>query len=533
MVSYNLFKDYILLLDAFIYYHTSGNCNIGGVFMAIYNGTHHVIQFKSGEIWDFYAKQNVGISYRRLDKNGIWEKPSVLVSNTQEDFSVKIDNMDHLHLICCSVNGELLYFLYNGMNWNKQTLSRCDPVRYTIRYPMVILIKNKIHILFARGAAFSTGYWSLYHYYWDDIVWHSKEITRLTAGYRLSPFYADLSEKYIHLVYRGLATHQYEIFYCRYHLEHGIWSTPENVTRGTADCNMPFLLIRDDLLHLTWVTLSKTNLIVKYKNKSVRGLGRVEWSHPLQLNSEGSNASFPRLIWVEGKLWCIWYQSDNLIGCSSEKGENWSSPINIAGFEKTSFHNIHYSSNQIREKQLLQVQWILGNVEESLSIPVAGSLMNLPEYRPAPPTAGLETNSSVESERNRETIKESVTETAGEITGEQIGIECIKKTVTSPEKVKEEFSRRRTAYDGSPSLETMLFTEFDRQEEFHYSVITKLEEQSKLDDSASKDIRQALALVKQNNEMLQVLKKDVEQIKQDIQQLKSKGWFQRLFNKEF
>ena len=508
--------------------------------MAISNGTHHVIRFQSGEIWDFYAEQNKGISYRRLNQNGVWEQPQTLISNTQEGFSVKIDNMDHLHLICYSNNGELLYYLYNGIRWTKQILSRYEPIRYTIRYPMIIPINSKIHIMFAIGATFSTGYWTLYHYYWDENVWHSKEITRLTAGYRLSPFYADLSDKYIHLVYRGLATHQYQIFYCRYHLEHGLWSSPENVTQGTADCNMPSILIKDDLLHLTWVTLSKTDLIVKYKNRPIRSIGKVDWGQSVQLNIEGSNASFPRLIWVEGKLWCLWYQADSLIGCSSERGENWSNPTSLPGFEKSSFHNIHYSTNHPREKELFHMQWVLGNVDINLSLPVVGPLMELPEYSPAPPPESWENYLTKEAIDDKEVYssKENNSKVASNSKEISNNTEPTKETDNNVvlndgdrEKPKERAPRRSTS-DGAPSLETMLFTEFDRQEEFNYSVITKLEEQAKQDESILKELRQANIFAKQNYEMLKVLKNDIENIKKDIRLLKSRGWFQRLFHSE-
>ncbi len=102
----------------------------------------------------------------------------------------------------------------------------------------------------------------------------------------------------------------------------------------------------------------------------------------------------------------------------------------------------------------------------------------------------------------------------------------------SIEKLKDESSRKRIASSGTPSLETMLFTEFDRQEEFNYSIITKLEEQANNDESILKELRQATLYAKQNYEMLQVLKNDIEHIKKDIRFFKSRGWLQRLFHNE-
>jgi hypothetical protein len=468
--------------------------------MGIYNGTHHVIRFRSGEIWYFSFLRSRGIVFQQLDKNGTWAKPHDLISNATEDFSVTIDHMDHLHMICRSDKGELLYLLYNGTSWSRQVLALYEPVRYAIRYPVVIPLKNKIHILFAIGNAFNTGYWALQHYYWDETSWHSTEISKFTAGYRLSPFYVDLSEKHIHLVYRGLAGSKYQIFYCRYHLEHDIWSTPENVIHSAFDCNMPSIFILDNLLHLTWTSLSKSNLAVKYMNRPVRNAGKLDWSQEIQLNGPGSNAAFPRLIWVEERLWCIWYQTDTLYGSSSEdQGASWSTPVKLPNRFGTDFHYIHYSTNHPRENQTFRVQWILGNVEGILYLPIAEKYMDLPEYTPNPPSTNwISQNEDLLSlSRGR-----SKSETEKKVSKADTGMESIKN---------------------------VLLNEFDRQEELHYSLISKLDEHSRLNGTLLDESRQMMALLRENQEMLQVIKRDVEQIKQDIRQLKSRGWLGRLF----
>ena len=499
-----------------------------------YNGTHHVVRFRNSEMWHFAGNQKGGIFYRRFRQSGKWEDPIPLISNVKEDFSVKLDESDHLHLICCSEKGEILYLFYNGTNWTRQVLSTFEPIRYTIRYPVVIPVNHKIHVLFAMGTTFNTGYWSLYHYYWDESSWHSKEITKLTAGYRLSPFYVDLSEKHIHLVYRGLSINQYQIFHCRYHMEHGIWSTPENVTQSITDCNMPCLLIRDDILHLTWTTLSKTDLVVKYKNRPVYSLARTEWSAELQLNDLGSNAAFPRLIWAEGRLWCVWFQADHLVGCNStDAGKVWSPPVVLPEYDKSQYQYIYYSTNLPREKQTFQLQWVLGSIDESILLPIVSSYMDLPEPRPAViPSMGWEeqvTDSRIDKKDTKKNGKE--TEEDDKMDYKKIEVETAEKDVEKDNKKTEEV----TADNGeikTPSLEDILLNEFDRQEEFHYSVITKLEEQCNTNNTILEEVRQTLALVRQNNEMLQTLKKDVEHVKQDTRFLKTRGFFQRLFQKE-
>jgi hypothetical protein len=496
----------------------------GGDFMAVYSGSQHIVRFHSGELWCFSMDKNTGISYRRMDQSGAWAQPSVLIADAREDFSVNIDSKDHLHLICRSAKGELLYLFYSGAGWSRQILCRYEPVRYTIRYPIVIPRNNKIHILFAIGTTFDTGYWSLQHYYWDETAWHSKEIVRITAGYRLSPFYAEQSEKHLHLVYRALAASKYQIFYCRYHLEHGIWSTPENVTHSEADCNMPSILIHDNILHLVWTSLFKNDLTIKYRNKAVRNLGRVEWSQELSLNDTGSNASFPRLLWVEGKIWCVWYQTEALYGsCSEDQGASWSSPIVLTGCHDIGLQPIHYSTNHPREKQVFQLQWLLGSVEEGLFLPLVSQYLDLPEYRPNPPAAGWndDLDDMVQYNRKKKISEENQAESTG----------SMKLSVDYAE-LMDSMSKNVRNVPAVPaaelSLENILLSEFDRQEELHYSLISKLDEYSRINSSVLEETRQVMSLLRDNFEMLQDLKKSMEEAREDIKQLKKKGFIRRI-----
>ena len=497
--------------------------------MGILSGIHPIVRFRNGELWHFYSTRDQGIFFRRLGGNGVWEEPIELLRNTQDDFSVRIDSQDHLHLICRSDKGEILYLYYNGKVWSRQVLSSYDPARYVIRYPIILPIKNQIHVLFAIGTSFNTGFWSLYHYYWDEKAWHSAEITRFTAGYRLSPFTIDLSEKHIHLVYRGLATNTYQIFHCRYYLEHGIWSTPENVTHSTTDCNMPSILIRNDKLHLIWTSLIKNDLTVKYKSKAIRIQNKAEWSRETDLSKPGSNTAFPHLIWVEDKLWCVWCQTDNLYGCHSEDdGMTWNEPEKINSNGIGSFHHIHYSTNHVREKEIFQFQWILGNVEERFFLPVAGEYMEPPKYAAGPPLSDWEPGADFLSKKGQRNgfFPEMQNKSAGKARTYETGWPV---QPVAPEEFTGDAIPEESRFDPQPSLEKALLREFDKQEEYNDTILGKLEEQSRLDDIILEETREIISLLKENTEKLQNLMQDMEQIKKDLKLLQSKRLFDRLF----
>jgi len=477
--------------------------------MTILNGIHYVVRFRNNEMWHFNSIKSRGIFLRRMGANGLREESTNLIPNTHEDFSVKIDNLDHLHLVCRTAKGEIQYMFYDGSGWSKQVLSRYDPVRYVVRYPIIIPINDNIHVIFAIGTTFNTGFWSLYHYYWNGHTWHSTEITKLTAGFRLSPFYLDISDKHIHLVYRGLESNKYQIYYCRYHLEHGIWSTPENVTNSTTDCNMPSLLIRNDKLHLTWTSLTKNDLTVKYKSKPIRNLGKVDWSDEIDLSNPGSNAALPRLLWVDDKLWCIWNQADTLYGCySKDEGVSWSTPEDIDRVGSGSFHHINYCTNKTSEKQVLHLQWILGNVDHTLILPVVTDFIELPKYVPESKTADWDPSPPFAESDFR------------------WGLLSVDKKAKKPmNSTPADINKYRTR---PQSVSDTLLNEIDQQEGYNDIILSKLEEQAKLDDIILTETREIIALLKENTEKLQALLQDMEELRNEIKP-QTRGLLTRLF----
>ena len=78
-------------------------------------------------------------------------------------------------------------------------------------------------------------------------------------------------------------------------------------------------------------------------------------------------------------------------------------------------------------------------------------------------------------------------------------------------------------------LENILLDEFDRQEELYHSLISKMDESSELGRRIIDENKQIMVCIRENTEMLQSLKEDMEQIKQYAKQLKSEGLLRRFF----
>lgn len=483
--------------------------------MNLTGGIHQIVRFKNGDVWHFFHKRNRGIYFRQLGTNGLWEKPIELIIGIVEDFSVNIDNMDFLHLICRAKTGELIYMKFDGKVWSRQILSRFEPLRYTVKYPNIIIKDNHIHILFVLGTTFNTGYWTLYHYHWDEKNWSFTEITRFTAGPYLSPFNIEVTDNHIHVVYRGLHAKKFQIFHLRFNIDHGIWSIPENVTHSEEDCNMPSMLIMEDQLHLAWVSLDKNDLTIKYKKKSMASSNG--WTEEALISEVGANSTLPYFLYTEGKLWCIWNQSSALFGSfSMDNGDTWSPCQPIDFIKNIEYCVANYRTNYPDDLRLFRLNKSLCSLDVSLRLPLLQKLLGLPEYNPT---------IVPEPWRSQERDEDGNIE-AAKVPDEENSDnkDADNKSQSTSQKTFGHLPSQARRHYNLQTFEQFILKEMERFEEHSYSILSKLEDNHNDQEQSLKVLKE---LISKNTEMLYYLTKEIEQIKDE---LSKKGLFKRLFS---
>ena len=149
--------------------------------------------------------------------------------------------------------------------------------------------------------------------------------------------------------------------------------------------------------------------------------------------------------------------------------------------------------------------------------------LDLPEYRPNPPAAGWndDLDDMVQYNRKKKISEENQAESTG----------SMKLSVDYAE-LMDSMSKNVRNVPAVPaaelSLENILLNEFDRQEELHYSLISKLDEYSRINSSVLEETRQVMSLLRDNFEMLQDLKKSMEEAREDIKLLRKKGFIRRI-----
>lgn len=192
-------------------------------------GTHYLVRFKDNRLWSFYSDDKNNIYYKPLIEDDNWGDPSLVLSKVRNEFGLCMDEYEKLHIICLSYKGEIFYLHYDGSHWSKHVLSQYDTKKYDIRYPTIIELDHRIHIIFAIGDIHHAGDWSLCHYCWDGGQWVHRKIAKFTINQDIRPFRYDLHHHDIHLAYHGISGDELKLFHIRYHHDLQKWLTsPDN-----------------------------------------------------------------------------------------------------------------------------------------------------------------------------------------------------------------------------------------------------------------------------------------------------------------
>lgn len=288
---------------------------------------NYIIKFKNGDTWHFYSKDKEGIFYRNMKGDGIWSTGIGLVQSAQKDFSLCIDEADNLHLIYLSYSGEIIYMVYNGIAWLKRMLFHFDPSKYIIKYPYITIFDSSINIILVIGNNANTGFWSIYHYYYNGNKWINRRIAKLVSGEVIHPYSIDIQDGCIYLVYRNFKDSRYQIYYTELKLKSNDWTVPINISDDFNGCSMPSILVKDELVHVVWISTYTKNTAIKYKNKIIWKDDGDKWEKEATISKYNENCSHPIILWTNEYLYCIWQQNDALyFTYSMNKGESWCLP---------------------------------------------------------------------------------------------------------------------------------------------------------------------------------------------------------------
>jgi hypothetical protein len=291
--------------------------------MGIQNITKALIK-TDNRLWYIYSDKN-RLEYRSVDNGKPSPHAGIIVQDVPSGFSADVDAQDHIHLICQSLSGEILYFHFAGQEWDKQVLTKYEPSRYSIKYPVIKLMGKDIHVFFAMGNLYNSIDWTLYHYFWHNGQWKTLKIGHINLGRLMGHFQVDFDiSGNIHIIYRDKDQKSYGIYHAGFDNEFGIWSSPEAITSGDKSPGYPAFLIHGNMMHIVWNNVYKNHICVEYgsidldreKNKVIKKSSVI--------SPEGIDAMRPIISYADQKLWITWLNGGDIYSaCSDDSGNTW------------------------------------------------------------------------------------------------------------------------------------------------------------------------------------------------------------------
>lgn len=215
---------------------------------------HRLIRFDGDRMWDFFSDGRNNICYRTLEGNMGWMGPHLVSENAKNEFGVCVDEHGGLHFIYLSLEGGITYMHYDDKGWSEQKLSEYNVKEYDIRYPAVIALDNRIHIIFAVGDPWEAEIWSLYHYCWDGKLWVHQRISEFIDDWESAPYSYRIYDNSIHLSYREVSGSISKVLHVKYHTDLQKWlALPNNPYAGAdiGDNSSPEPSIYEDALE--WI----------------------------------------------------------------------------------------------------------------------------------------------------------------------------------------------------------------------------------------------------------------------------------------
>ena len=88
---------------------------------------------------------------------------------------------------------------------------------------------------------------------------------------------------------------------------------------------------------------------------------------------------YPQLLQADNRLWCLWYQNNDIYCCSSsDDGITWTGAKPIGWSDYKQCCCIRYCSNFPEDLAAFKVHRIFANLDTGLELPVIGEYSSFP-----------------------------------------------------------------------------------------------------------------------------------------------------------
>lgn len=309
----------------------------------------YILKQSDGTIWNFKYDRERGIVYKTY-KGEIWSNYSILIKAAKEKFSVAMLPNDSICVVYEDLNGNLMLYIFNHINWKVYYLISNGQEDIFNIYFRTVLYKNRLFL-----------FYSIY----------DKDSNKITIGFQTingtgnlsspkliddiyfhydTPFYVHVSGKNVLYIMYQKYKNNHELGYRLLSADVKSWSEFHIID----NCSLPFeeysLLAVENKIH---------SLYIKGDEKSIYYMVHCQ-GNPLHHNRNniwnGDNIISCAFFIINKHIWCLWLQNNQIYSTVSiDGGEIFSIPPQAELLEASSIFKATYISNFQENKKNMHI----------------------------------------------------------------------------------------------------------------------------------------------------------------------------------
>lgn len=326
----------------------------------------HLAQKDNNLFYVFSLNKDQSLHYRIYKDHATVIETNILAQSIL-DFTVTVDQKDHIHMICVDHEGNLLYYIHQNDSWNSKTISKFDIKSNIYRYFLLFVQNGYTHIIYNKTNLLTPMLSSIEHIYWNQNGINKSIVANYIHGRYPSPHQISMdSTKNLHLLYKVHHKMNHQLYYTKFNVLTKKWTTAELVTSLSEDNSHPYIFVdRMDNIHMAWCSIDQNNFILKYKYKPKAINGKSNWSHTQILSNRNSNTLSPIILQEDDIIKILCKQNNQIIEIlSKDFGCNWELKSDILS-SNSSIEIIKFFSNRKINDQFL-MQDIYGIIDDNL-----------------------------------------------------------------------------------------------------------------------------------------------------------------------
>ncbi|WP_026475798.1 hypothetical protein [Alkaliphilus transvaalensis] len=333
------------------------------------SGKHEfLIHDSKDKIYNFYLNEKEEISCISSNHQRKWTDKENVFEKRCSSLDIEIDDKDQIHIVSYHYDGDLYYNYKAKEHWKNIQLTKLKRSE-KIFYPKIKTIGKKIHIFYDLQQGNEKERCALFHYTFDEKekTWISNNVCTMRFNKFVNPYKVMSYQNQIIILYTSIVNQKEELFIVHYDSANNQWGKPQQLTNSNdRKLYLDGFIDFNGYLHMVWCHYQEENgLTVKYLKSDFKNINFSE--KDIVTLSTQLNCSFPHLVFINKKIYCMWVQFSHLaVVTSGDYGKNWSKPEVESNSKTKSFKRYRYSVNKPDFKNNLISDFLYGTEYPSI-----------------------------------------------------------------------------------------------------------------------------------------------------------------------